>query len=419
MLFVPMTSSKTRSSLIFAIGIALGLAIGSAHGVFADKPLPLGADLPWRDARMLALVLDRVERDYVDPVGDHRLLQAAIHGMVASLDPYSEYLDRDQYSQVQIDSSGEYSGVGLEVSMEDDEVIVVAVFAGSPAAAAGLRPGDVIATIDGTPITNSSLAATIDRMRGKSGTMVRIGVLRGTSSTPIVIAVERGRVVLHSVRSLPLAPGIGYLRIAEFTQATGPEVKAALRSLQAGNRGPLRGLVLDLRDNPGGVLEAAVSVADDFLNGGVIVTARGRTPDANFAMDATQGDLLHGAPIVVLVDGGSASAAEIVAGALKDHGRATLMGQRTFGKGSVQTVMPLPGGRALKLTTSLYYTPSGVSINHKGLLPDIVLPPSPAAAAGVPSSPAGVRADPEVRRAVEELGLLHTTPRKALTASRK
>jgi len=419
MLFVPMTSSKTRGSLIFAIGIALGLAIGSAHGVFADKPLPLGADLPWRDARMLALVLDRVERDYVDPVGDHRLLQAAIHGMVASLDPYSEYLDRDQYSQVQIDSSGEYSGVGLEVSMEDDEVIVVAVFAGSPAAAAGLRPGDVIATIDGTPITNSSLAATIDRMRGKSGTMVRIGVLRGTSSTPIVIAVERGRVVLHSVRSLPLAPGIGYLRIAEFTQATGPEVKAALRSLQAGNRGPLRGLVLDLRDNPGGVLEAAVSVADDFLNGGVIVTARGRTPDANFAMDATQGDLLHGAPIVVLVDGGSASAAEIVAGALKDHGRATLMGQRTFGKGSVQTVMPLPGGRALKLTTSLYYTPSGVSINHKGLLPDIVLPPSPAAAAGVPSSPAGVRADPEVRRAVEELGLLHTTPRKALTASRK
>ncbi len=414
-----MSPRKPRAFLTLALGIAIGLALGTVRGVFAQKPAPLGADLPWHDAQMFALVLDRVERDYVEPVGDHRLLQAAIRGMVASLDPYSEYLNRDQYAQVRINSSGEYSGVGLEVSMQDDEVVVVSVFAGSPAAAAGLRPGDVIATIDGTPVTNASLAETIDRMRGKSGTTVRIGVLRGTSDAPIVFTVKRGPVEMRSVRALDLAAGIGYLRIAEFTQQTGPDVKAALQRLIAGNHGSLRGLVLDLRDNPGGVLDAAVSVADDFLTGGVIVSARGRAPDSNFQMNATPGDLLNGAPIVVLVDGGSASAAEIVAGALKDHHRATLMGQRTFGKGSVQTVMPLPGGRALKLTTSLYYTPSGVSINHTGLLPDIVLTPPPAAARGAPSTPAGIRSDPEVRRAVEELQRLRAQPHHALSASRR
>ena len=414
-----MIPRKTRGFLILALGVAIGLALGTARGVFAQRPAPLGSDLPWRDARMFALVLDHVERDYVMPVDDHRLLQAAIRGMVASLDPYSEYLNRDQYTQVRINSSGEYSGVGLEVSMQDDEVVVVSVFTGSPAAAAGLRPGDVIATIDGTPVTNASLAETIDRLRGKSGTTVRIGVLRGTSDTPIVFTVKRGPVEMRSVRSLDLAAGIGYLRIAEFSQQTGPDVKAALHALLARNHGSLRGLVLDLRDNPGGVLDAAVSVADDFLNGGVIVSARGRLPDANFQMDATPGDLLNGAPIVVLVDGGSASAAEIVAGALKDHHRATLMGQRTFGKGSVQTVMPLPGGRALKLTTSLYYTPSGVSINHTGLLPDIVLKPPPPADRGVPSTPAGIRADPEVRRAVEELQRQRAKPGHALSASRR
>ncbi len=414
-----MISPRARGFLTLALGVAIGLALGTARGVFAQKSVPLGADLPWHDAQMFALVLDRVERDYVEPVGDHRLLQAAIRGMVASLDPYSEYLNRDQYTQVRINSSGEYSGVGLEVSMQDGEVVVVSVFTGSPAAAAGLRPGDVIATIDGTPVTNASLAETIDRMRGKSGTTVRIGVLRGSSDTPIVFTVKRGPVEMRSVSSLDLGSGIGYLRIAEFTQQTGPDAKAALQALLARNHGSLRGLVLDLRENPGGVLDAAVSVAGDFLNGGVIVSARGRTPDANFQMDATPGDLLHGAPIVVLVDGGSASAAEIVAGALKDHHRATLMGQRTFGKGSVQTVMPLPGGRALKLTTSLYYTPSGVSINHTGLLPDIVLKPPPPAARGVPSTPAQIRADPEVRRAVEVLGRLRATPDRALSASRR
>lgn len=410
--------SHAKQLLILLVGMVLGLALGLAHDLRAELA-PLGADLPWSDAHTLADVLERVEQDYVDPVGDHRLLQAAIRGMVASLDPYSEYLDRDAYAQVRIDSSGAYSGVGLEVAMQEDQAVVAAVFAGSPAAAAGIVPGDVIQSIDGIAVTNASLAETIDRLRGRAGSLVRIGILRGLSPTPLMFSVKRGRVELRSVHSLLLAPGYGYLRIAEFSEATAGEAKAALRDLIARNHAPLRGLVLDLRDNPGGVLEAAVSVADDFLDGGVIVTAKGRTPDANFEMDATAGDALVGAPIIALVNGGSASAAEIVAGALHDHRRALLMGQRTFGKGSVQTVIPLAGGRALKLTTSLYYTPSGKSINHIGLEPDVVLPMDPrSAAAGVPIRDAAIAADPEVRRALAELRLEAAAHRPALSAAR-
>ncbi|MDE1924378.1 MAG: S41 family peptidase, partial [Gammaproteobacteria bacterium] len=352
--------TKVRQLLLVAIGILAGFALGTARGVFAQKAAAPAA-LPWSDARQFADVLARVKQEYVAPVDDHDLLQAAIGGMVSSLDPYSEYLDQRQYAEVQLDSAGEYSGVGIETSAEDGQVVIVSVFAGSPAAIAGLRAGDVISSVDGNRVTNASVAQTIDRLRGKPGTTVRIGILRGSNDRPLEVAVVRGRVELHSVRAKIVAPGYGYVGIAEFSDTTASEVKTALQSLRRDNGAPLKGLILDLRDNPGGVLEAAVAVADDFIDSGIIVSAKGRTPDANFEMDATPGDDLDGAPIVVLVDGGSASAAEIVAGALKDHGRATLMGGRTFGKGSVQTVMPLPGGRALKLTTSLYYTPSGVS----------------------------------------------------------
>ncbi|HUX73384.1 MAG TPA: S41 family peptidase [Steroidobacteraceae bacterium] len=404
-----------RNVLPLALGVAIGLAFGTAHGVFASRAAALGGDLPWKDARLLAEVLESVKQNYVMPVGDHQMLRAAIRGMVASLDPYSEYLDRDEYAEIKISSSGEYTGVGLELSIQDDQVVVVAPFEGSPAAAAGIRPGDVIATIDGMAVNTANLAETIDRMRGKRGTTVRIGILRGDNSRPLQFPVKRERVELHSVRANMLAPGFGYLRIAEFSDTTGDQVTQALQTLSRRNGTPLKGLVVDLRDNPGGVLEAAVAVADDFLDKGVIVTAKGRTPDSNFQMNATPGDMLAGAPIVVLVDGGSASAAEIVAGALKDHHRAVLMGRRTFGKGSVQSVMPLPGGGALKLTTSLYYTPSGVSINHKGIAPDIELPRD-SHALGAPQ-PAGARADPQVKRALEELRLQSVAARAALSAA--
>ena len=392
--------SKARQLLLVSIGIAIGLALGTARGVFAEKAA--APVLPWRDVRQFADVLARVKQDYVEPVDDHRLLQAAIAGMVSSLDPYSEYLNSRQYAEIKINSAGEYSGVGLEVSAAADQVVIVTVFAGSPAAAAGLRPGDVIETIDGLRVTNASVVQTIDRMRGKPGTTVRIGIQRGASERLLDVDVTRGRVELPSVRSNMAAPGYGYVSIAEFSDTTAAEVKAALKALRAENGAPLKGLILDLRDNPGGVLEAAVAVADDFIASGVIVSAKGRTPDANFEMDATSGDDLAGAPIVVLVNGGSASAAEIVAGALKDQHRATLMGERTFGKGSVQSVMSLPGGRALKLTTSLYFTPSGASINHKGIVPDIPM-----------------KADPHFARALQELRLLRAARRPPLsTASR-
>jgi carboxyl-terminal processing protease len=393
---------KSRNVLLLLIGMAAGVSLGLAGGVLADKPTAPRSDLPWQDARMLADVLERVKHEYVNPVDDHQLLQAAIRGMVSSLDPYSAYLDGEEYDEVKISSSGEYSGVGIEVSMEDDEVVVVSPFEGSPAAAAGIRSGDIIATIDGIPVNTTTLADTIGRMRGKEGTSVKIGILREGGAEPLQFTLKRARVELRSVRSELLEPGMGYVRISQFSETTADDLDAALKDLRKHNAAPLKGLVLDLRNNPGGVLEAAVAVSDTFLDSGVIVTAKGRTPESKFEMDATPGDALNGAPIVALINGGSASAAEIVAGALKDNHRAKLMGRTTFGKGSVQTVIPLEGDRAIKLTTSLYYTPSGISINHRGIAPDIELERDPKPSSAPADAPLLER-DAEVRRAVQEL----------------
>ncbi len=262
---------------------------------------------------------------------------------------------------------------------------MVSPFEGSPAAVAGIRPGDVITSIDGVAVNTTTLADTIGRMRGKEGTSVKIGILREGSAEPMQFTLKRSRVELHSVNS-GNGSSPASATCASLSSAKPPATiwTRALKALRKRNGAALKGLVLDLRNNPGGVLEAAVSVADLFLDSGVIVTAKGRTPESKFEMDATPGDVLNGAPIVVLVNGGSASAAEIVAGALKDNHRAKLMGRTTFGKGSVQTVIPLSGDRAIKLTTSLYYTPSGVSINHRGIAPDIELErdPKPAGAPG-------------------------------------
>jgi carboxyl-terminal processing protease len=411
-------TKNARNVLLLAVGILIGLSLGLARGVLADKPEALGKDLPWQDARLLAEVLERVEREYVNPVDDHQLLQAAIRGMVSSLDPYSAYLDVDEYDEVKISSSGQYSGVGIEVSMEDGQVVVVAPFEGSPAAEAGIRSGDIIATIDDVAVNTTTLADTIGRMRGKEGTTVKIGILREGSTEAQQFTLKRSRVQLHSVKAELPEAGFGYVRIAQFSETTGDELIAALRGLRKSNGAPLKGLVLDMRNNPGGVLEAAVAVSDAFLDSGVIVSAKGRTPESKFEMSATPGDELDGAPIVVLMNGGTASAAEIVAGALKDHHRATLMGRTTFGKGSVQTVMPLGGDRAIKLTTSLYYTPSGVSINHRGISPDIELerdhePSTVPPAANAPL----LQRDPEVKRAIQELKVPTVSGRGGVTAA--
>ncbi|HTV98080.1 MAG TPA: S41 family peptidase [Steroidobacteraceae bacterium] len=411
-------SRKIPSFALLAAGVAIGVSLSLSRGVLADKPPALGQDVPWQDARLFAEVLQRVERDYVDPVDDHRLLQAAIRGMVASLDPYSAYLDGDEYDDIKISSSGEYSGVGIEISMEDGQVVVVAPLDGSPAAEAGIRPGDVIASIDNVPVNTTTLADTIGRMRGKEGTAVKIGILREGSTEPLQFTLKRERVQLHSVSSELPEPGFGYVRISQFSETTGEELTGALAALRKKNGAPLKGLVLDLRNNPGGVLEAAVAVADAFLDSGVIVSAKGRTAESKFEMSATPGDEMNGAPIVVLVNGGSASAAEIVAGALKDHHRATLMGRTTFGKGSVQTVMPLGDDRAIKLTTSLYYTPSGVSINHRGIAPDIEFErDTKTPAQGLPADAPLEQRDPEVKRAIQELKVPTVNGRGALSAA--
>lgn len=341
--------------------------VGDASGRDSGDP----AALPWQEARLFAEVYEHIKHDYVDRISDRKLMDAAIRGMVSSLDPHSAYLDNEEFEETRLSTMGSYPGVGIEVTADDSAVKVLHAIQGSPAEQAGLRAGDEIVAIDGKEV-GSDVNGAIAHMRGVSGSTVTLTIRRAGATGPMNFALRRANVEVHSVSYQSLRPGYGYVRIEEFSDTTPDEVSAAISKLQRDNRGGLRGLVLDLRDNPGGVLESGVAVADDFLNSGVILTAEGRTPDARFEMDATPGDLMNGAPIVVLVNSGTASAAEIVSAALKDHGRALLIGHRTYGKGTVQTVIPLQYGGAVKMTTSRYFTPSGGSVQGKGIVPDIV-----------------------------------------------
>jgi carboxyl-terminal processing protease len=367
--------------LAFVVGAVLGVGASYAPAWLRAQPAaaaPAAGALPAAPShRLLDEVVGRIRREYVEPVPDSAFDEAAVKGVVANLDPHSAFLDAQAYDEMRATTTGSYTGVGIEVSAEDGRVIVVTPIDGSPAARAGVRAGDVVLAVDDRPVTPDRLEDTIARMRGIAGTQVRLAVGRSGEPEPLLFTLERGEVHVHTVRAAALPGDYGYVRISQFSDSTPDDLVDALAGLlqdgpQAAQH-PLRGLVLDLRGNPGGVLESAVSVADAFLDSGLIVRADGRTPEARFEMSATRGDALDGRPIVVLVDGGSASGSEIVAGALRDHGRATLMGERTFGKGSVQTVIPLRDGQALKLTTSRYYTPSGTSIHERGLEPDIVI----------------------------------------------
>jgi carboxyl-terminal processing protease len=365
-----------------AVGATLGYAAAQLPGLFRAQPVAVAAPVPVGRAvpaahRLLDEVVGRIRREYVDPVNDGIFDEAAVKGIVARLDPHSAFLDAREYDEMRATTTGSYSGVGIEVSAEGGRVVVVTPIEGSPAARAGVRAGDIVLAVDDHPVTADRLEETIGRMRGAVGTRVRLAVGRPGEQKPLVFTIDRGEVHVHTVRAEPLPGDYGYLRVTQFSDSTPDDLTTAIATLARHaaepRRRPLHGLVLDLRGNPGGVLESAVSVADAFLDDGVIVRADGRTPEARFEMYATSGDLLAGQPIVVLVDGGSASGSEIVAGALRDHGRATLMGERTFGKGSVQTVIPLRDGQALKLTTSRYFTPAGNSIHERGLEPDIAL----------------------------------------------
>lgn len=363
------------------IGTLLGLSLSIGSVVLADKDPQPSTDLPWDQARLLAEVLERVKRDYVDEVDDEHLIEAAIRGMVADLDPHSSYLDPEQYEEIRISTSGNYSGVGLEVGASDGQIVVVSAIDGSPAAAAGVHTGDVIISIDGMPVDPGDVDDTILRLRGDAGTRVRLTLTRDGGQTPVGIDLVRTQIHLTSVRYELMEPAYGYVRLTLFSETTTADLRAAVEQMTAEAGGQLAGLVLDLRNNPGGVLDAAVEVADAFLDEGVIVSADGRVPDARFRVTARPGDLLGGRPLAVIVNGGSASASEIVAGALQDNHRAVILGLPTFGKGSVQTVMPLSGGRAVKLTTSRYFTPSGRSIQDTGIIPDVRTDPVAAAMA--------------------------------------
>ncbi len=366
--------SPRRSRLAcFIAGMILGVGLAGVSAVFADKSSNGASKVDWEGARLLAQVMERIKEDYVDEVNDEQLMRSAVRGMVASLDPYSAFLDEAEYEDVRDTSAGAYTGVGIEVAIDGGEVKVVAPIDDSPAARAGVRAGDKILAIDDLPVEQDNLDQVINRMRGKPGSRVRLKIEREGYRDPLVVVLERANVEVHSVKEELLEPGYGYIRISQFSETTSQDLNRAIADVKHHSPGGIKGIVLDLRNNPGGVLEAAVSVSDAFIDSGVIVTADGRSPDARFELDATPGDLTEGAPLMVLVDGGSASASEIVAGALRDHHRATLIGQKTFGKGLVQTVMPLADGRALKLTTSRYYTPSGESINARGITPDVIV----------------------------------------------
>jgi carboxyl-terminal processing protease len=387
-------SLKVRGLLAVSIGTVLGLSLSLGSAVLAERQDQVRGDLPWEEARLLAEVLERVKRDYVDEVDDESLMEAAIRGMVANLDPHSSYLNAEEYDEIRINTSGNYSGVGLELGIAESRIVVIAPMESSPAEAAGVVSGDVLLSIDGVPVDSSDLNDAVMRLRGDAGTEVRVAILHAGSEDPLSVELVRSQILVSTVHSDYIEPAIGYVRLSHFSETSAADLRREVRDLSARAGGRLGGMVLDLRSNPGGVLDAAIEISDAFLDDGLIVTVEGRVPDASFRLTAEQGDILDGAPLTVLVNGGSASASEIVAGALQDNHRATVIGTATFGKGSVQTVMPLSHGRAIKLTTSRYYTPSGRSIHMRGIVPDVVSDPAVVADADT---------DPQLSRALDFL----------------
>ncbi|MEJ0086050.1 MAG: S41 family peptidase [Pseudomonadota bacterium] len=367
---------------LLALGVVIGFLIALGGNVLAHReaaappaqvravvPAPAGAPLSSSESAQLAEVLERVKREYVDDVKQPELIDDALRGLVGGLDPYSSYLDAEEYADLRVSTAGTYAGIGIEVSTADRALRVVRPFRDSPAASAGIRSGDVISAIDGQAV-GGDLDGAMARMRGPRGSIVKLVVVRTGQSLPLEFAVERAQVDVHSVATVALDGAYLYARITTFSDTTAEDFAAGVARVRRDLDAKPRGVIIDLRNNPGGVLESAVEVADQLLEEGVIVTAEGRTPASRFSMDATPGDILPGVPVVVLVNGTTASAAEILAGALQDHRRAVLLGRRTFGKGLVQTVMPLTHGRAIKLTTSRYFTPSGRSIQGHGIDPD-------------------------------------------------
>ena len=379
-------SGKLKSFGLLLAGVLVGGAVAlnyPAQAIRGQDPLPI------EDLRAFTEIFGRIKNDYVEPVEDKKLITEAINGMLSGLDPHSAYLDAEAFKGMQIDTQGEFGGLGIEVGMEDGFIKVISPIEDTPAYRAGIKSGDLIIKLDDTPVKGMSLNDAVKRMRGKVGSDIVLTVLRKGQTKPLVMTITRAVIKIKSVKHKLPEPGFGYVRITQFQERTGENLVAALKDLETQNKAPLKGLVLDLRNDPGGLLNAAVGVAGAFLKPkDLVVYTDGRTEDAKMRLTNTRDDYLRSGesdylktlpawartlPVVVLVNGGSASASEIVAGALQDHKRAVIMGTQTFGKGSVQTILPLNNGTAIKLTTSRYYTPNGRSIQAKGIEPDIVV----------------------------------------------
>ncbi len=359
-----------RSSTLFITGMLIGLTLAIGHSVFALKD-EQARSIPYEELQTFTDVMSRIKQDYVEPVEDKKLLEDGIRGMLSGLDPHSAYLSPDEFKELRIGTTGQFGGLGIEVTMEGGLVKVVAPIDDTPAARAGIQAGDLIVRIDDKPVKGLTLNDAVKLMRGKPGTDIKLTIVREGEAETLELTITREIIRTKSVKSRVLEPGYGYVRISSFQSRTTTDLLKAISELQ--DKEDLKGLVLDLRNNPGGVLNGAVGVSDAFLDDGLIVYTEGRIPDSDMKYTATPGDALNGLPLVVLVNGGSASASEIVAGALQDHRRAIIMGRKTFGKGSVQTIQELRNGGAVKLTTARYFTPSGRSIQAQGIEPDIKL----------------------------------------------
>lgn len=355
------------------VGVLIGVSTSISLNVFAFKQTVESSTPPLEELQKFSEVYSRIKENYVEEVKDKDLMTNAIRGMLSGLDPHSAYLDEDEFKELQVGTSGEFGGLGIEVGMEDGFVKVISPIDDTPAQKAGLQAGDLIIRLDETPVKGMTLNDAVKRMRGKPGTSINLLVVREGKDKPFKVTIKRAIIQVKSIKSRMLEPGYGYIRITSFQAKTTEALMEALDKLKKENKGKLRGLILDLRNNPGGVLNAAVGVSDAFLDSGKIVYTEGRVEDAKMEYTANKGDALDGAPIVTLVNQGSASASEIVAGALQDHKRALIVGQKTFGKGSVQTVLQLDEKTAVKLTTARYFTPSGRSIQAEGIKPDIEL----------------------------------------------
>lgn len=354
-------------SLLFSVSI---VAESRDDAVYLEPPAE--TQLPLDELRAFADVFNHIRLNYVEEVDDKTLLENAIRGMLNGLDPHSSYLDKKSYNDLQVSSTGEFGGLGLEVGMENGFIKVISPIDDTPAAKAGIQSGDLIIKLDGKAVKGMSLNQAVNTMRGKRGSDIEVTLVREGERKPFDLTVTRDTIRVVSVRSKTLEPGYGYIRIAQFQEKTASEFRLELTKLK-GNHETLKGLVLDLRNNPGGILQSSVEIVDTILETGMVVYTEGRLDTSHFEYSASPGDLSNGTPIVVLINGGSASASEIVAGALQDHHRAVIMGTDSFGKGSVQTVVPLSEKHAIKLTTARYYTPNGRSIQAQGIVPDIIV----------------------------------------------